>query len=196
MPRGIIASRHGQDGLRRRHVARARPGLLRRGLRASRPAQGRGRHGGDPPDGRTPRRPKPGRPDRGGRRPPERVFLQRGARVVCPHRHDRESHGSRGRRGVRQGARGHAADVSAPRGARESDPRTGPRLRLRLSVVVGGAAGSRLPEPREDRKSTRLNSSHVSISYAVFCLKKKKKKKKKKKTKENQKYNKKNTTHA
>src|SRR5690242_21853657 len=29
-----------------------------------------------------------------------------------------------------------------------------------------------------DRKSTRLNSSHMSISYAVFCLKKKKKKKK------------------
>src|SRR5690606_39697251 len=27
---------------------------------------------------------------------------------------------------------------------------------------------------REDRKSTRLNSSHVKISYAVFCLKKKK----------------------
>src|SRR5690554_7167420 len=31
---------------------------------------------------------------------------------------------------------------------------------------------------RLDRKSTRLNSSHVRISYAVFCLKKKKKKKK------------------
>src|SRR3989442_9804077 len=30
----------------------------------------------------------------------------------------------------------------------------------------------------QDRKSTRLNSSHVRISYAVFCLKKKKKKKK------------------
>src|SRR5690242_20823863 len=30
---------------------------------------------------------------------------------------------------------------------------------------------------RQDRKSTRLNSSHMSISYAVFCLKKKKKKK-------------------
>src|SRR5438067_10034407 len=29
---------------------------------------------------------------------------------------------------------------------------------------------------KKDRKSTRLNSSHVSISYAVFCLKKKKKK--------------------
>src|SRR5438132_9211757 len=33
---------------------------------------------------------------------------------------------------------------------------------------------------REDRKSTRLNSSHTVISYAVFCLKKKKKKKKEK----------------
>src|SRR5690242_21510423 len=32
----------------------------------------------------------------------------------------------------------------------------------------------------EDRKSTRLNSSHMSISYAVFCLKKKKKIKEKK----------------
>src|SRR3712207_6856208 len=31
---------------------------------------------------------------------------------------------------------------------------------------------------REDRKSTRLNSSHANISYAVFCLKKKKKTKK------------------
>src|SRR5207248_10504898 len=35
-------------------------------------------------------------------------------------------------------------------------------------------------ERLEDRKSTRLNSSHRTISYAVFCLKKKKKKKKKK----------------
>src|SRR5690349_22832364 len=34
-----------------------------------------------------------------------------------------------------------------------------------------------------DRKSTRLNSSHVEISYAVFCLKKKKKKKKTKQKK-------------
>src|SRR5690349_17302943 len=34
----------------------------------------------------------------------------------------------------------------------------------------------RIPLVRIDRKSTRLNSSHVEISYAVFCLKKKKKK--------------------
>src|SRR5690242_21237698 len=36
-------------------------------------------------------------------------------------------------------------------------------------------AGHALPERVRDRKSTRLNSSHMSISYAVFCLKKKKK---------------------
>ena len=35
---------------------------------------------------------------------------------------------------------------------------------------------------KEDRKSTRLNSSHVSISYAVFCLKKKKTTNKKRKS--------------
>src|SRR5207249_9519888 len=33
--------------------------------------------------------------------------------------------------------------------------------------------GQPVPLTRQDRKSTRLNSSHVSISYAVFCLKKK-----------------------
>src|SRR5438128_9491930 len=53
-------------------------------------------------------------------------------------------------------------------------------------IAVGGPAGwkerpFRRLRSREDRKSTRLNSSHGSISYAVFCLKKKKQKKKKKK---------------
>src|SRR5438034_8341863 len=43
----------------------------------------------------------------------------------------------------------------------------------------GRHRGDRLPRGRRrpDRKSTRLNSSHTVISYAVFCLKKKKKKK-------------------
>ena len=43
-------------------------------------------------------------------------------------------------------------------------------------VLSGGALtiGSCDSTPRADRKSTRLNSSHVVISYAVFCLKKKK----------------------
>src|SRR5690242_21867996 len=46
--------------------------------------------------------------------------------------------------------------------------RVDPARRERLS------SGARLREHLEDRKSTRLNSSHMSISYAVFCLKKKK----------------------
>src|SRR3712207_7476286 len=73
-------------------------------------------------------------------------------------------------------------------------------FRSRRLVGVAGAGGTRrLPRPsahhhhperrgrdprplrqlrRGDRKSTRLNSSHANISYAVFCLKKKKKKNK------------------
>src|SRR5690606_41805067 len=46
------------------------------------------------------------------------------------------------------------------------------------SSAVSCGTTSTAPSERLDRKSTRLNSSHVKISYAVFCLKKKKKKKK------------------
>src|SRR5690349_24125447 len=57
------------------------------------------------------------------------------------------------------------------------------RAGLPLKVDRHRAAGERLAGPVDfveqlqealDRKSTRLNSSHVEISYAVFCLKKKK----------------------
>src|SRR5690348_17695227 len=50
----------------------------------------------------------------------------------------------------------------------------------RWSLTIDGAVETPVklswPEFQRDRKSTRLNSSHPSISYAVFCLKKKKKK--------------------
>src|SRR5690625_6932795 len=42
------------------------------------------------------------------------------------------------------------------------------------SSIVQGIGWERLLKFLKDRKSTRLNSSHVAISYAVFCLKKKK----------------------
>src|SRR5690606_40366774 len=45
-----------------------------------------------------------------------------------------------------------------------------PRPLLRLPDIVGKDASFTIAK---DRKSTRLNSSHVKISYAVFCLKKK-----------------------
>src|SRR3712207_8196165 len=41
--------------------------------------------------------------------------------------------------------------------------------------ACGARRGGRAPRFGADRKSTRLNSSHANISYAVFCLKKKKK---------------------
>src|SRR5256885_11959186 len=47
-----------------------------------------------------------------------------------------------------------------------------PTRPMRLTVL--GATGSIGTSTLEDRKSTRLNSSHLVISYAVFCLKKKK----------------------
>src|SRR5687768_17947242 len=44
----------------------------------------------------------------------------------------------------------------------------------RITVIRRGeVVGTRLPSETKDRKSTRLNSSHGYISYAVFCLKKK-----------------------
>src|SRR5437763_5633764 len=49
-----------------------------------------------------------------------------------------------------------------------SPPRSPPPLRRIFLLLETGATG-----PRLDRKSTRLNSSHRCISYAVFCLKKK-----------------------
>src|SRR5690625_6169988 len=42
-------------------------------------------------------------------------------------------------------------------------------------VAIRSLLSSPRPRATGDRKSTRLNSSHVAISYAVFCLKKKKK---------------------
>src|SRR3712207_7167493 len=52
---------------------------------------------------------------------------------------------------------------------------SGPRA-VMPSVTFGGRPALKVGgrEQAEDRKSTRLNSSHANISYAVFCLKKKK----------------------
>src|SRR5690348_17586878 len=49
-------------------------------------------------------------------------------------------------------------------------------LRRGCSAIPADETRSSCTVMRPDRKSTRLNSSHPSISYAVFCLKKKKKK--------------------
>src|SRR5258707_3783639 len=67
----------------------------------------------------------------------------------------------------------------------EAGFRVGIQSTVGLDTIVGGLPPWRLPsEPNlaapslpplnRDRKSTRLNSSHANISYAVFCLQKKK----------------------
>src|SRR3712207_8208140 len=65
----------------------------------------------------------------------------------------RSARADRGKPAPRGGGASRAARPAAARGARDSAPP---------------------PRPPADRKSTRLNSSHANISYAVFCLKKKK----------------------
>src|SRR2546427_8444203 len=50
------------------------------------------------------------------------------------------------------------------------------RLAVEAQFVTRQTRLNPLDVPTADRKSTRLNSSHSQISYAVFCLKKKKKK--------------------
>src|SRR3712207_7408357 len=59
------------------------------------------------------------------------------------------------------------ADDGVARGGR--DAAAGGFLLLRRG---GGDRGQRSSGAEQDRKSTRLNSSHANISYAVFCLKK------------------------
>src|SRR2546426_5185632 len=63
-----------------------------------------------------------------------------------------------------------AGDDPGEGGARDHAERRAP---ARIAQGEGGLA-QRVGDEPQDRKSTRLNSSHLVISYAVFCLKKKK----------------------
>src|SRR5699024_11431362 len=68
-----------------------------------------------------------------------------------------------------------ALPISDQRGRRIELRDDQPDGLLDLLHAVRGQFRQRVDVRFRDRKSTRLNSSHVSISYAVFCLKKKKK---------------------
>src|SRR3712207_7526358 len=76
------------------------------------------------------------------------------------------------------GGRGPVTGVDPALG-RRTPPRPGVLRRAagppRGAVAQRGRGALRRTTARRDRKSTRLNSSHANISYAVFCLKKKKK---------------------
>src|SRR5690348_17853762 len=98
------------------------------------------------------------------RRPPRSTLFP--YTTLFRSRHVDERADRRGRRRGRRIGEVCGAEVGEPR---RPDPVEQNVRRLHVSV-----------QDAEDRKSTRLNSSHPSISYAVFCLKKKKKKKEQK----------------
>src|SRR5690349_24042808 len=92
---------------------------------------------------------------------PEAVSLTRARRPADPSRHAWV--GGVGCSGARL--------VRSPRAA--GSALTGRAYPAGLPSVRAPGGGRRNLDPRRDRKSTRLNSSHVEISYAVFCLKQK-----------------------
>src|SRR2546427_3992421 len=119
----------------------------------------------------------------------DRAAEPHGSRGSCrPGLGDRDAQPGRAARGER---RGQKVAEGAVRGVDARAGTGGVRLDVRCGVRAGGVelgvrprGGARQreleqrrqqPERSQDRKSTRLNSSHSQISYAVFCLKKKKK---------------------
>src|SRR5690606_41757418 len=114
--------------------------------------------------GRTRVRGRPCRGRRGDRR--------RGA-GAHPRRHGyRQQHGGRRtRRGVPRSARGRGRGYGNGGGRGRTRPEGGG---ARCGTASCGPRRGPTVAAGRDRKSTRLNSSHVKISYAVFCLKKKK----------------------
>src|SRR3712207_8615422 len=70
------------------------------------------------------------------------------------------------------GARGSVAYATA-KGGVSTLTRAMAKELVGAGILVNGVAPGIITTPFQDRKSTRLNSSHANISYAVFCLKKK-----------------------
>src|SRR2546422_9140979 len=145
----------GEDRAERRRAPRSDPAAGRAAGPQGEPRPARPRHGarGDPGPRQGPARDGPG---------PERHPARRGRLHLRPVLRTGARHVQRARRDRDRG--------------RSLDPGPDPRLRRRAR---GGRHlqrdGGRGGGARDDRKSTRLNSSHGYISYAVFCLKKKKK---------------------
>src|SRR5207245_7834898 len=91
---------------------------------------------------------------------PELVLGRLGEEEGCLERHAEAP-------GLGRGPREPALQVAL--GERQVDPQVGEAERAEARGLAPGQG----PAVARDRKSTRLNSSHGSISYAVFCLKKK-----------------------
>src|SRR5207253_8540677 len=101
------------------------------------------------------------------------------ARVSRSRRHTKEQRRQQNQK--QKGKQSTESHKSPPRGEQSLDGRGGgpvaPGTLPNKDSLAGSGrrqVGLRPHADSRDRKSTRLNSSHVAISYAVFCLKKKK----------------------
>src|SRR5690606_42067653 len=94
--------------------------------------------------------------------------------TLFPTRRSSDLGDRRGEARGRRGQEGRRSPGTGGQGALRPGrlPRPGP-ARAQDSVLRGARPPSAARQRGKDRKSTRLNSSHVKISYAVFCLKKK-----------------------
>src|SRR5438105_15925117 len=96
-------------------------------------------------------------------------------RLACPGAHRQDGARRISARGVCAGAASAAAmDVAAKARGRGAEPFHRAHGLCAADRLCGARGAA--PCDQADRKSTRLNSSHEWISYAVFCLKKKKNK--------------------
>src|SRR3712207_8734117 len=105
------------------------------------------------------------------RRPPRSTLFP----YTTLFRSDQGTQGSRVNPGRSESLDHHAHRVGDADGVGDLDH--APPGEARGDQVLGdpaGCVGARAIDLGRDRKSTRLNSSHANISYAVFCLKKKK----------------------
>src|SRR6266540_5303471 len=118
----------------------------------------------------------------GGGRAPAVPSLRGADPIPLAHlRGRRDDRAAAGRGDARSAGRsqlaGCAADDAVVRASRDRDPLSPDPRTAPISLRPGGtlATGGRdlVRRLAADRKSTRLNSSHITISYAVFCLKKK-----------------------
>src|SRR6266571_6490652 len=124
---------------------------------------------------------RPSAGSRSRRRPRQQAARTRTVRFDLTEEEFAELEQAAGRAGLAKGAYAAEAALSAARGT-AVEPDTVLREALGELIRVSGLVrkiGTLLNQAvaklnATDRKSTRLNSSHMSISYAVFCLKKKK----------------------
>src|SRR5438874_4524252 len=171
---------------------------IQRGRQLIEPVQHRGAGGGEPGHGLEERageaqvrqrQQQRQRRGAGQEQPPEREQQESVARLQPPpeaqrraRQHQAATGGERrGQQEFRPQTVAHEQRTADRQGVgeregRQQQPQNVRDRKHRLGFLTGRTQEQAVLAVAQDRKSTRLNSSHVEISYAVFCLKKKKKK--------------------